>query len=374
MAHMHMEKTEDLGGFALQHGRQGDTIDVLVKASMTCDEPEFYHYVDQISNMFLGKHGIPTNAVFQFLVLVHKDLGADLYLNDFQVEVEIRIKGEVKKGELVRQDNIADIHRLRFPEIKIAETDKVIYCFKVGWKFGLYFDLARPENLDIGKMGLAIGRLYRHLSFQYVYSTLQTEALFDEMLNDGWFPFVEIMAREYKDLSDAYQQKFDLENRVQKVIDRFDKARVESMTARWWRKDIFNEKRPLIEAGVNAYLDGGSGGCINCIKNLLTEVEGILRNVYLKDTAKGSKVKTRDLLQHLTEKGAQKAKSDDSLLLPTPFLKYLTEVMFRDFDVEAGKLDLSRHSASHGVARPEDYTRARALQVILVLDQISFYI
>ena len=56
------------------------------------------------------------------------------------------------------------------------------------------------------------------------------------------------------------------------------------------------------------------------------------------------------------------------------FLQYLKEVVFANFDVNQGKVDLSRHSSSHGVAEVEKYTKERALQMILILDQIFFYL
>jgi hypothetical protein len=52
-------------------------------------------------------------------------------------------------GEVVSQEDIADIRRKKFPNIALAPTDKVIYCFKTGWRFGLIFDLGRPTPLDI---------------------------------------------------------------------------------------------------------------------------------------------------------------------------------------------------------------------------------
>ncbi len=60
--------------------------------------------------------------------------------------------------------------------------------------------------------------------------------------------------------------------------------------------------------------------------------------------------------------------------MPSAFLNYLKDIVFADFNLETGQLDLSRHSSSHGVAKAEDYTKAKALQTILVLDQIYFYI
>ena len=44
-------------------------------------------------------------------------------------------------------NDIADIRSMKFSNIKITESDKVIYCFKVGWKFGLFFDLDRRTKI-----------------------------------------------------------------------------------------------------------------------------------------------------------------------------------------------------------------------------------
>jgi hypothetical protein len=54
-------------------------------------------------------------------------------------------------------------------------------------------------------------------------------------------------------------------------------------------------------------------------------------------------------------------------------LRYLKEVVFVRFDDNNSSPEVSRNSSSHGVVRPEKYTKARALQLILALDQIYFY-
>lgn len=139
------------------------------------------------------------------------------------------------------------------------------------------------------------------------------------------------------------------------------------------KKQVFQDKRPILEAGVNAFLECNNDGYITCIKTLISEIEGIIRFQYLRDTHKG-KAKLQTLLTHIIEKGREKTGSDVSLFLPLEFLSYLRDNVFADFNLETGQLDLSRHSSTHGVAKPEDYTKTKALQTILVLDQIYFYI
>ena len=111
---------------------------------------------------------------------------------------------------------------------------------------------------------------------------------------------------------------------------------------------------------------------VTCIKILGTEIEGLLRMIYRTDTGKG-KIKVNQLLVHITDKARAVAGSDHSLLMAVPFLDYLRGVVFANFDVEAGEIELSRNTVGHGVAQAEQYTKARALQMILVLDQIYFF-
>lgn len=372
--HFHLDEAQDIDidGFPLINVEKGHYFWLLTRASTNSDEPEFHNYIEQLSNPFFNKVGVFPNAVYQFLILIHKDLSADLYINDFPVAIKIMVKRDVKKLEVIKSKDIADIQRLKFPNIEIVKTDKVIYCFKVGWKFGLFFDLGR--ELDLDAMELDLGTSYRNLSFQYVYEVLKNEAQFEEMIRDGWFPFIEIIGGEYRSLSEAYQNKFHFEERIDEIVKSFNKARTEKMTNKWWGKQIFKNKKEILQAGVNAFLRGDNEGYINCIKTLLTELEGIIRLQYFSDTRKGKKVRLQDLLTYLVEKGKGKTGSGESLFLPLHFLKYLNDVVFPEFDIETGKVDLSRHSSSHGVAKAEAYTKTRALQAILILDQIYFYL
>lgn len=52
----------------------------------------------------------------------------------------------------------------------------------------------------------------------------------------------------------------------------------------------------------------------------------------------------------------------------------MSAVIFKNFDLVKGEVDFSRNSVGHGVAEEEHFTRARALQCILTLDQIYFYL
>ena len=80
------------------------------------------------------------------------------------------------------------------------------------------------------------------------------------------------------------------------------------------------------------------------------------------------------LIDRLIEVGERGVEDDRSLLLPQYFSSYLVENIFKEFDPTTGEVDLSRHTALHGVALGEDYKPERALQALLTLDQIYFYL
>jgi len=123
----HLDMVQDIAGFSPTNVEKGHYFWLLTRATTNSDEPEFYKYIEQLSNPFFNKVGVFPNAVYQFLILIHKNLSADLYVNDFPVVVEIKPKRDVKKFEVLKRGDIADIRRLKFPNIEIVKTDKVIY-------------------------------------------------------------------------------------------------------------------------------------------------------------------------------------------------------------------------------------------------------
>lgn len=391
---LYVGKVIDITGFTVCNVPAEHYFWALSSSRKTSDQPVFYKYMDEISKLFLhpSEYKINISSINNFLILIHKDLSASIYLNDYPIEIKCRSKRDILEGELISDNSIADIVELRFPGIDIKESDKVICCIKVGWKFGLYFNLKRNSNLvqteigssefreealegsNIAQMQTQLGQLYRYLAFQYVYQSLESEPLFSEIISDGWFPFVEILGGEYKRLFETYQNdKFTYESKVKMLLESFNETRLSKITDKWWENSLFQEKQELIQAGIDAFLDGTKSGYINCIKTLYSEIEGIMRSLYLRDSGEGTR-HIQKLIDRLTEVGKRKIEDDQSLLLPKYFSNYLVENIFKEFDLETGEVDLSRHSALHGVALGKDYKPERALQALLTLDQIYFYL
>ena len=194
------------------------------------------------------------------------------------------------------------------------------------------------------------------------------------MISDGWFPFVEILSKDYKDLTINYQnEKSVSENEVKALLDRFDESRIKRMTDKWWEHPLFQEKQELIQVGIDAFLGGTKSNYISCVKNLYPEIEGILRSLYRADHKEGV-YRMKKPLKHLLEVAKRSVDDEHSLLLPNEFLKYLENSFFKNFDPTNATEDLSRHSVGHGEALEKGYSAEKALQAILILDQIYFYL
>ena len=391
---LHVGNVPNINGFSVCNVPKEHYFWALSSSRLTSDQPMFYKYVEEISKLFLcpPEYKISVNSIYSFLIFIHRDLSADIYLNNFPIEIKFRSKRPLKEQTPILDNEIADIVELRFPGIEIQESDKVICCLKVGWKFGLYFNFVsnptlvekeigslefREEKLEVSnlvRMQTQLGQLYRYLAFQYVYQSLESEILFGKMVSDGWFPFVEILGDEYKTLFENYQNdNFAYNDKVRMLVDSFNELRLKKITDKWWKNPFFQEKRELLQTGIDAFLRGTKRDYISCVKNLYPEIEGIMRSLYRADHEAGT-YKMQKLLEHLLGIGKRNVMDDRSLLLPNEFLKYLNSSFLKDFDPTIATDDLSRHSVAHGVVSEKGYSAEKALQALLILDQIYFYL
>ena len=143
--HIHIkEDQEPIAGF-LDSFISDERVNVKVYSALTSDSPKFYKYMEGITKVYFSStaFSVNVNDIHGFLILAHRDLSTDIYINDFQVATKVRFKRSLKSfkvGALIRHNDIADICELSFPDIDIQDSDCIICCLKVGWKFLLYFD------------------------------------------------------------------------------------------------------------------------------------------------------------------------------------------------------------------------------------------
>ena len=364
--HVRLEATPRVSGFALNNGKEGEKVDVLFRAFITSDKKEFYGYIDQISNLYLNKHFL-MHHVSNFLIVVHKDDSTDVYIEP-PVRLIALSKSKIVLGELVKLSDIADISQLSFDEeVKLDEEDCIIFCFKVGWKFGLFFDFSAKHStpLNLEKIPFELADFYKTLQFEKTYAILENTPLFETLKKDGWFPFIELLPNDYTNLATLYEEDREQSD----FLSQFDEARVNRISSKWFQAPIFKEKEKILGEGISAYVNGSY---ISCIKTLYSEIEGIIRLQYFKE--KGKKPTTNDLMEYVKEKATNRFVSKNSLSFPPHFYSYLQDQIFAGFDLSVNDVPTSRHSVNHGVLEEKGYTPERALQAILTLDQIYYFI
>ncbi len=377
LIHKKIDSLPKLLGFATENVPAHGIGKFLCKTFSNSDDADFYNQIDGVTSHYFNKVGANPTFVHNFLILHHSDFSVDIYLNDLPIKIEMLSKKNVVKGQLVYESDIADIRRLNFTGITVKDTDNVIFGFKYGWRYGLFFDLShlndKDPKLNVNRLYFELGSHYRSLAFYYLYQTVEKSLHFEEMLTDGWFPYIELIGKDYRELIKAYENKFDYPNKINNLLDTFNQERITKLVTKWWKNPLFLQKKDLLEAGIEAYLQNNKSGYINAIKNLYTEIEGVLGITRFQDKQEYTN-KTRPLTEHIAEVGLEKTGDGKSLLLPEHFSAFLSKYFFANFAVETGDTKLSRHSSSHGVAQSAEFNKIRALQAILILDQIFFYL
>jgi hypothetical protein len=272
-------------------------------------------------------------------------------------------------GTVIFENDIADVTAMSFPLVELSEKDRVVCIFREGWRFALFFDFNPEGKLSIEDMERDLSTLYRRLKYRDLYDAVADKNVFDRLITAGWFPFVEILGAEFRQLANHCEAGFELEELETKLLAAFDAKRVEAMFKRWMGKPHFAGKERLLQSALNNFASGDS---IAVLKIVLTEIEGILGEAYRKIHGKGAKLKK--LLEFAVQSAEQKAGQPDTLLFPAAFAHYLKSHTFAEFDPVArtGKAS-SRHAVGHGEADADSYTQVRALQALLTLDQLAFY-
>ena len=364
-----------LNGFAADNALAGAQLKVLVRAILTSDQAEFYVYMKSLCDLLTARAQadgtfFAPDRISSLVLVTHKDGSADLFAQDIALEIEVLAKRNVSAGSAVYLSEFADVRRVRFPNIQITTDDGVVVCLKVGWKFALFFDLAADRSVDIEKMQLDLGRAYRFLMFQDLYEALGDDALFTNLIQAGWFPFIEIMGGEFEKLLKAHKAGFNIGGEEAALVAKFDAARIDAIAERWWKRPSLVNRSAILGPALEAFKRNDP---VSCLKNILTEIEGVLQDAHITD--QGSTARIKALLQYAANRGVTKTGDENSLLFPNQFLRYLLNCTYADFDPKDPAADtVTRHTAGHGRAAASAYTRVRALQAILTLDQLSFYL
>lgn len=364
----------ELIGFSRAFALPGETLPVQTRGLGTSDDEDFHVWIKGFNEAItaqLTADGLTRNLAqaSRFALVVNPDHSADLYVDDFSLTMETLVKRDVSQNEPVFASDIGDIRKVSLPELALTPEHRLIVCIRHGWKFALLFDLNRGEPLDINWVQEALAFVMRRLLFEKLYRSIEDNVGFQKLAQRGWFPFNELIGGEFERLQVSHLNDFDIESSERRIIASFTPERIERLTGRWWKREEFERRKELLWEGVSLFAEGKF---IACIKTLITEIEGIIRDCRRVDTV--SSASFRDMLKATIDQTVERVGDASSLYFPIHFLRYLEASFYARFDPAVGTIEAWRHSASHGAAPPDAYTATRALQTILVLDQIYRYL
>ena len=363
----------NLAGVTAEPARGGEQVKVWARLGSTSDEPLFHRIAEELTSILIhaaqqaGTH-VNFKRAEMVLLVIKADHTAELWVDTAAVSLQCIMKRPIAAGRFVFESDVADITGMNFPCVTMQATDRVLCLFRESWSFGLYYDFTGTFDSDL--FSRTLGTQVRTLRYRHLYEAMADHTLVDRLTGSGWFPFVEIITSEFKDLVGHCESGFDLADAEAAVIAKFDQDRVQRLYERWIAKPHFASKAALLEAAIKAYK---ATEPISVIKILLTEIEGILNEAYKTKHGKGAKLK--ELLQFAVESAEKKVGQPDTMLFPAAFARFIAANTFANFDPanDEGGAANSRHAVGHGAAKTETYTMVRALQAILTLDQIAFY-
>ena len=359
-----------IDGIALESASSGSKVNVIQSGFITSIQDDLPIKFDTLLAPFYPKK---LSSLNKALVIIKKDKTAKIY-PDFPLSMYANARGDVVEGQDITEEDIFDIKSIEFKdknyEVNIEATDKIIFLFRVKWAFGLYFDLS--SNIDVQKLKESIGYFYKRLFYSELYRFIENKGYFETSIKDGWFPFIRLIGNNFNKIMTYYKEGKKHDFHIDELIQIFTKEKIESFTKYWWNKGIFNTKKKILEAGINSFLRNDDEGFINCINTLYPQIEGIMGSDYFR--VHNKKPSFPELKDYIKQKGESKYNTLSSIAFPSEFYSYLDKTVFENFDLTTGKVDLSRHTTSHGYADANDFNKAKALQSILILDQIYFYL
>lgn len=372
---LRFKDVEPLDGVVAEPVKGGQTATIWTQLAIDSDAPLFHRLIENFDGVIrhmAKKAGSAVNLrrANTVLLVMKPNNSAELWVDAAAIAMQCRLKRAVAARSVIFENDIADVTGMSFPCVTIGDKDKVLCLFREGWSFGLAFDFNPEGKLDLDRFWTALGTLHRRLRYRHLYQAVNNPGIFGPLLATGWFPFVEIITGEFRDLAAYAESGFDIAEVEPKILAAFDATRLGNLYERWVAKPHFAAKEGLLKEAVEAFT---AQKPVSAIKIILTEIEGILNDAH-KSVHGGQGAKIKDLLAFAQTSAEQRAGGPNTLFFPAAFAHYLASHTFANFDptAQTGTAG-SRHAVGHGAAAQDSYTMTRALQAILTLDQLAFY-
>lgn len=360
-------------GYTAHTVREGEEAAIVVREFLSSEDGNFFvgrleGFVSPILSKLPKVPQAYPSVIDHFLAVIMPDRMATVYVNELDIGVEVRLKRNVKKGEVIHEQDVADILKVNLGGIKIPDDAGMIFIFSRGWRKGFYFDLqplaeeGSLRNYDVESL---LGSYYSYLSNQHLFNARESE--WEAILSQSWFPFIRLSESTVNEMLEISKTGSFDKNFLHRVVEE-TKASLDTMLDSWRRHAAFVEHLPLIERACERYLNSDY---ISATSILYPRIEGVMRTLVPSSSTR-SRIKSHILVDSVMNARGEKYQPY-SLLLPLRFYQFLNEVFFRNF-APGEKAAVSRHSIAHGVASVEDFSAKSATLGLLILDQIHYFL
>lgn len=355
-------------GYAKKSARIGDSVEIVDSQFVTSEDGMalvqlLEGVVSPILDMLPLASRVPRSQIEHLLMHVDRDGYAKVYVNELKQLGRIKPKGDFNKGDAVYDDDVVDLHELRFEGIELPQDHGVLVVLSHGWRKGLYFDF-RPigpaKELRQADLWKTLGRCLSYLWFQEVHSI--SPQVWAALFANKWFPFAALSTDTLRKMIVWAGDDLPVDELLPE-IKREVVAKLPTFRRQWANQPLLTEHCKFLEAACECF---ANEAWIAANAILYPRIEGILRQI-----AGASNNLNQQVLSAAARNRA--ALHDYSRLLPNNFEAYLKSVYFASFD-PAQEAQLSRNSVAHGVVPSSEMSEKAAVLAILIIQQILYHL
>ena len=307
------------------------------------------------------------SQIDHLLAVIRKDKIATLYINELQFAAQVSVKKEMKAGQPVYADEIADILALEFSSVEIPIDAGIYFIFSIEWRKGLFYDLSplHPNSAGLRDYNInsQLGQCYAYLMFPDRIRIL--EDIWERMFDQGWFPFIALSSPLIDDMKKRAKAGRDIDDLLPRITGEV-KESLNDWLGKWSERSLYKDHIKLLRTAAERFLESDHYSAISI---LYPRIEGILRD-YHRSQGSG-----KPMQKQLAETAVQVDLSPDRPklpLLPEIFQRYLSEIYFRNFDPDRPE-GASRNTVAHGVAPVEAFSEKASVIGFLILDQLLYF-
>ena len=129
-------------GYLLSSVKEGEEAQIAYREfTSTEDGQHFIQRLEGLPNDILQRlpSQILPSQVDHLLAICRRDGKADVYVNELDIHMNIRLARSIKAGEEVLKRDIVDIEDIKLG-VQIPDDAGVLFVFSVGWRKGLFYD------------------------------------------------------------------------------------------------------------------------------------------------------------------------------------------------------------------------------------------